>query len=43
MITGPDIIMGLILMLIGGATLLIMLAIIWQAIRMINKIIYEVR
>jgi hypothetical protein len=43
MITGPDIIMGMILMLIGGAGLLIMLAIIWTAIRMINKIIYEVK
>jgi hypothetical protein len=43
MITGPDIIMGLILMLIGGGVLLLMLAVIHQAIRMINKIIYEVR
>lgn len=43
MITGPDIIMGLILMALIGAGILIMLAVIWTAIRMINKIIYEVR
>ncbi len=43
MITGPDVLTSLFLIICLGGVFLLMLAVIWTAIRMINKIIYEIK